>query len=250
MIYVLKALYMFVLPPGLFIVLMLAVSVWLLYRHQSKIAWVLLGFTALLYLVSIPPVGESALRSLESRYEPPAAINGDVYVVLTGGAVTGTPDASGPHDQSSLSQTTMSRMAAVVELYARKKLPILISGGQVYENSGNEGQISKRALIAMGVPQTDILLEDRSRTTQENAVNSAQMLREHGFQHPILVTSASHMVRAVKHFRTQQVTVTPYPVAYMASRGAGWSARQLLPSSIAMDDLALAMKEYLGMLQP
>ena len=51
-------------------------------------------------------------------------------------------------------------------------------------------------LGALGVPQSVFMLESRSRSTRENAVNSAVMLRERGMNRILLVTSARHMPRA------------------------------------------------------
>ncbi|WP_246627349.1 YdcF family protein [Paenibacillus solanacearum] len=216
------------------------------YRKQHISAAMMTIMAVLMYAVSTPLVGSAALQPLESRYAPPAVIDGDVYVMLTGGSVQGTPEPSGI---GSPGVYTLSRIAAVAELYAKKPLPILISGGQVYEDSGNEGRLSMRVLTALGVPAKDIVLEDQSRTTQENARYSKALLEKNGYKKPILVTSAFHMPRAMKHFRAQQVEAIPYPVGYLNSRNTGWSARQLLPSSSALDWLSTALKEYIGMLQ-
>ncbi|CAG7633187.1 YdcF family protein [Paenibacillus allorhizosphaerae] len=246
MIYFLKAIYSFILPPGLIIVLLALLSMWLFYRKKRRTAIVITAMTILMYAISTPLIGSAALQPLESRYSPPAAIDGDVYLLLTGGSVQGTPEPSGI---GSPGVYTLSRIVAVAELYAKKPLPILVSGGQVYDDSGNEGQLSKRVLTALGIPAKDIVVEGESRTTQENARNSKVLLERNGYKKPILVTSAFHMPRAMKHFHEQQVEAIPYPVGYLNSRNASWSPRQLLPSSSALDWLSVALKEYIGMLQ-
>lgn len=247
MIYMIKLVYNLFIPPGIFVLLLLLVALWLYYRVGRK-SWPLpLSLAFLLYLSSIPLIGESALQSLEDRFSPPASIEGDAYVVLTGGAIAGTPDVDGI---GHLNGYTLHRVVSAAELYARHPLPILISGGQVFADTPNEGQLSKRKLIALGVPEQAILLDDQSRTTQENARNTKELLEQQGLTHPVLITSAFHMSRSIKHFKEQQVEVIPYPVNYLVSKtDNGLTGRLFVPSSIAMNQLQIAMKEYLGMLQ-
>ncbi|KEQ23678.1 YdcF family protein [Paenibacillus tyrfis] len=246
MIYVLKLIYSFLMPPGCFVPLLLLIGWWLYARVRRSAGIVLFASACLVYLLSIPLVGEKALQSIENRYSPPAVLQGDVYVMLTGGAVSGTPDVSGT---GHLSGSTLHRVVSVAELYAAKPLPIIVSGGQVYADTANEGRLARSKLIALGVPAEAIRLDDKSRTTQENAQYSKQLLDKGGWKRPILVTSAFHMPRSVKHFAAQHVQVVPYPVDYKISRGTGWTGRLWIPTSAAMDDLSLTLKEYLGLLQ-
>lgn len=247
MIYFIKLIYSLLIPPGIFVLLLLLAALWMYYRVGRK-SWLLpLALAFLLYLSSIPLIGEMTLQTLEDRYTPPATIEGDAYVVLTGGAIAGTPDIDGT---GHLTGYTLHRIVSAAELYARHPLPILISGGQVFADTPNEGQLSKRKLIALGVPEQSILLDDQSRTTQENARNIKVLLEQQGLTRPVLITSAFHMSRSVKHFEEQQVEVIPYPVNYLVSKtDGGLTSRVFVPSSTAMNQLQMAMKEYLGMLQ-
>ncbi|MBW7454822.1 YdcF family protein, partial [Paenibacillus sepulcri] len=81
MLYMIKFLYSFVLPPGLFIVvlLLLCFRIW---KRDRKSAIALLSTTLILYLLSTGLVGDALIRSLESRYSPPDRLQGDVIVVL------------------------------------------------------------------------------------------------------------------------------------------------------------------------
>ena len=53
--------------------------------------------------------------------------------------------------QGHLSGASANRLLTTVRLYEQSKLPIIISGGQVFPDSGNEAQISKRILISLRV---------------------------------------------------------------------------------------------------
>jgi uncharacterized SAM-binding protein YcdF (DUF218 family) len=239
-----KALYSFVAPPGLWVVLAAVLSVLLLFRDKkSSCAAAVLAL--LLYAGSTSIVADSFLRTLEDDYTPQLPSNGDVIVVLTGGAVSGAPDTDGV---DSLNGHSMNRIVAASELHRRLGLPVLISGGQVFPDSANEGHTAKRKLISLGVKESDIMLDDTSRNTKENARNSAAIIKDRHLQNPILVTSAFHMRRAVQHFAKQGVAVTPYPTDYVAAPKPSLRLNQFLPSAGAVQTLSMALKEYLGLL--
>lgn len=89
MIYIIKFLYSFVLPPGLFILVMAGLVIWLWKRARIP-AVVLLLVTLLLYVSSTNLAGDLLISSLEKQYPQPRTIQGDVIVVLGGGATEGT----------------------------------------------------------------------------------------------------------------------------------------------------------------
>ncbi len=98
----------------------------------------------------------------------------------------------------------------------------------------------------MGVPAAQIEVEDRSRTTSENARFSYAMLKPEKGQHWLLVTSAWHMPRAMGAFaRAGWTGVTAWPVDFRSRRRTfhfEWRLDQHLM------DLDLALKEDVGRL--
>ncbi|WP_236692689.1 YdcF family protein [Aneurinibacillus tyrosinisolvens] len=180
---------------------------------------------------------------MEDRYHPPTQIQGDVLVMLGGGATSGTPDVNGA---GQLSGSAANRLLTVVRLYNKTNLPIILSGGQVFSDSSNEASIARRQLIELGVPKNKIIVEDKSRNTEENAKYVKEMLSRHHFKQPILVTSAFHMERSVRNFSGVGVTVTPYPTDYKSSRPITLYANKLVPSANALSNVSTALKEYIG----
>ncbi|KWX88306.1 hypothetical protein AMQ83_07625, partial [Paenibacillus riograndensis] len=172
MIYFIKFVYSFVLPPGLFVILLLGLTVWL-WRRSRRPALALLGVTLLLYLSMTPWVSNLLMGGLERQYGKPELLRGDVLVVLGGGAGSGTPDIDG---EGNLFGSAANRLLTTVRLYRQTGLPILFSGGQVFPDSGNEADIAKRQLIGLGVPERDIMAENRSLNTEQNAANTAAMM--------------------------------------------------------------------------
>jgi uncharacterized SAM-binding protein YcdF (DUF218 family) len=84
------------------------------------------------------------------------------------------------------------------------KLPIVISGA--------EGMSDVVAELGGGIDISRVLLETRSSNTYENAVYSAAMIKPKQSERWLLVTSASHMPRAIGSFRKAGFVVEPWPV--------------------------------------
>lgn len=243
MLYVLKVIYStFFVPPGLFLVLLLAL-VTKLYRRQRESAAILCVITALFYLCTIPAVADPVIRSLESRYSPPAAFSGDVIVLLGGGATMDTPNLDG---HGHLSGSAANRLLTAAQLYHKYHLPIIASGGKVLETTGTEAEISRTILMGLGVPADKNIVENQSLNTTQNAEYSKKLLDSHGNSQPLLVTSAFHMPRAVLQFQKAGVTVTPWPTDYQANVHSLVSWFDFVPSSGALTNIALSIKEYLG----
>ncbi|WP_090109584.1 YdcF family protein [Cohnella sp. OV330] len=245
MIYIIKFIYSFVLPPGIFVLLLLSASVWL-WRKSRRPAMLIAAVALLLYLSVIPLTSQPLIKGLERQYDQPNAASGDVIVVLGGGATRGTPDLGG---EGNLSGGAANRLMTAVRLHRTTGLPILFSGGQVFSDSGNEADIARRQLIGLGVPDGDILVENRSLNTEQNAVYTAELLKSSGLSRPVLVTSAFHLPRAMREFRLAGVEPEPFPTDYLSSGGRfSFYPGLFAPSSAAGATTGTALKEYLGLL--
>ena len=233
----------FALPPGIFFLLFLWFSVKLWRRREQGIAAAIFVVTLIFYALSTPYLSGALIRNLESAYQPPERPSGDVIVLLGGGSTKGTPDLDGT---DGLSEGSAARLLAAARLYHRLHIPILFTGGKVFPDSASEAEVARRYLLGLGVPDQDIILELESRTTGQNARNTAEMLRERGFSRPLLVTSAFHMKRSVLNFEKNGVTVTPVPVGYRVN--AKPRALHYIwfgPEAWALDDSVCVMREEL-----
>lgn len=232
------------MPPGIFFVIFLFFA-FKLYRREKKLALSLAAVTVIFYLLSTPLIGSWLVRTLESQYIPPTNIQGDVIILLGGGATADTPDVDGV---GMLSGSAANRLLTAARLHVKTGLPIITSGGRVFSDSGIEAQIAKRQLMTLGVPESKIFAEDQSLNTQQNAQFTKRILAEQGFARPILVTSAFHMPRSVGNFARAGIEVLPYPGDYMTSLSPSFYANKLVPSAEGLCLSGIALKEYLGIL--
>ena len=99
--------------------------------------------------------------------------------------------------------------------------------------------------VECGLDSAIVLLEEDSRNTYENAQYTRQILEKRGWREVLLVTSASHMRRAVAAFRTQGIVVIPAPTDIRVVQ-QGFSLLRLLPTVIALEKSSIAIKEYIG----
>ncbi|GKU31653.1 YdcF family protein [Clostridium folliculivorans] len=246
MIYVFKFIANLILPPGCFIILLVVLGV-LQYRREKKIPKLALLVSALIYISSIPLTANFIIHSLEYKFNPSSKLDGDVIVMLGGGAILSSPDISGI---GSLSGSSANRLLTTARLYNKTKLPIIISGGSVYGESGSEAEIAKRQLIDLGINEKDIIAEDKSRTTTENAIYTSRIMKEHHFSKPILVTSAFHMDRSIMNFTAANIkNVIPYSADYFTNTRLTIGFKSFVPNANSFDTIVIALHEYLGMLQ-
>lgn len=232
------------MPPGIFVLLMFALAV-KLFRIDRKLSLIILVGTAIFYLLCTSLVAEKFMGWLEEIYRPPAQVEtsgADVIVLLGGGAISQVPDVDGV---GALCASPANRLLTAVRLQKILGVPILISGGQTYSDSGAEAEISARVLKSLGVAEDKILTETKSVNTTQNARYSAEILREKNFSRPLLVTSAFHMRRAMLNFRQQQLEPIAYPTDFTVAHNPTFHYTKLRPRAEALLLNVTVMQEIL-----
>lgn len=243
LIYINKIIAAFLLPPGIIILLMVLLNRRLYIKkqcHAKMLSLLIVGF----YLMTIPYVSDGLMRTLECQYIPPQQVFGDVIIMLGGGATGDTPDIDG---LGNLSGSTANRLITAVRMQKKINVPIIVSGGKVFEDTGTEAMVAQRILLDLGVPSDKIIVEDQSLNTQQNAEYVMRIIKEGQFKQPILVTSAFHMPRSVMNFQKLGITVEPYPTDYMVNVNSKLSVFNFVPNNDAYSNFYIALREYLGM---
>ena len=238
-----KFLYYWLLPPGILVAVLFLLWLYLKFKHAGGRKVVLI-VCVLLYAVSLPVVSELLLWGLERQYQQPSNPAGDVLVFLGGGAVAGVPDVAGRDQLSSISA---SRLLTVARLQKQTGLPVILSGGKVLPGDAAEALVARRALVSLGLPADQIVVDAGSRNTAENAQYTKKLCLQHGWKQPILVTSAVHLPRAAAFFKRAGLTVTPYPCDYQAGAARSFSLLSMAPRGDCLADASAALKEYLGL---
>ena len=227
----------------------------LVFRKRTPALW-LIGATTLLFLaLSLPVVRDIALRPLERKWPPfpvnPPAV--DAIVVLGGGVRQGAADGERRREQpeavaASLTEESLARVVYGAVLYRRLGVPVIVSGGTTWRepSARSEAEVAAATLLSLGVPESKVIQEGRSRTTWENAEEVAKILDRQGLSRIVLVTSAVHMPRALLAFTRAGIACVPGPANYM-SQTISPAAVDFIPSFRALQETFFAFQEYCGM---
>ncbi len=227
-----KAISPFLLPPGLFVLILICSGLFF-FRRSFRMGMLNIMTGLLIWLLSITPVSDRLMSGLEAGLRHPVHPAGDVIVMLGGGVSGNVPMSD-----------TMGRIVTAASLYRVLRVPIIISGGAVHPWQKAEAPMDARYLENLGVPEKDLILEDKSRDTLENAIYVRKICEARHFAAPLLVTSAYHMKRSLLCFRHEKMRVTAVPSGLEAANARyGWSS--YLPSEL--DRSGTFLHEYLGM---
>jgi uncharacterized SAM-binding protein YcdF (DUF218 family) len=172
---------------------------------------------------------------------------GSVYtcgIVLGGFA---GPDANG----NGYFNAAADRFIQALKLYKLGEIKnILISGGNGKDQDKNfrEGAWVKTQLDIMGVPDSAILVEDRSNNTFDNAFYAKQILDSLKLKPPyLLITSAFHEPRAMLLFKNAGMSTIAFPANYTEGV-AKFSISSLLPQVSVLMGWDSYLKEAAGFL--
>jgi uncharacterized SAM-binding protein YcdF (DUF218 family) len=215
-------------------------------RTASGLRW-----AALLVLVvqGWQPLPDALVRQLEARHPAPphqADLSRYAGLVVLGGALEPAYVWAG-HDQPALNEDAERMTAALPLLQRYPRFQLLFTGGEgdLLAQGMSEAERARIFYQSMGVDQQRVLYEGASRTTYENAVLSAALPGVDKTRPWLLVTSASHMPRALATFEKAGWNVTPYPVDYRSGLQTPWSRYSLVRGASTWH---LALHEYAGLL--
>lgn len=241
-----KAVSQLLLPPGILILLgIFGFIFWKKWWGRAAVA----ASICLLWLLSTAPVRDMLIEPLEQQYPAIAMTlpeSEQTAIVLLGGGVYEKAPEYGGRDQ--LASHSLQRTVYAADLAIASGLPVIATGGTpLSDDTEPEGEVMRRWLIRLNVPAESVTAESLANNTWENAVNLKALLQERGCHRIVLVTSAWHMPRSAWCFAQQGLEVIPAPADYLGSDG-NYDLRSYLPDWGALNDSALALREYLGII--
>jgi uncharacterized SAM-binding protein YcdF (DUF218 family) len=228
-------------PALLFLALVSLFRIWRRSTPHDR-PWLLAISLAGLLLLSLNPVVWLFSRPLEMWYDqnPAPSVKADAIVVLAGAVASPLPERPYPM----IGSDTYVRLHHASWLFKHwAAQPILASGGG--EDGESYSQTMRHFLEAEGIPPDKIWVEDRSRSTYENALYGAQILRQHGISRIALVTDARSMPRASACFRKQGLTVVPAPFRFY---NLDLTLEDILPTWRAIESNGETAHELFGLI--
>lgn len=236
-----------VTSPGNLLLLLLLTGLLMRGRGRDRGRGLVLAAAGGLALIAVTPISTWALLPLEQRFPSPDldSIGPVDGIIVLGGALM--PVASKEHGAPQLNRDA-ERLTVLPDLMRRfPDARVIFTGGSgdPRRPDDREAPFVLDLLAGWGVDTTRVTLEDASRNTWENAVNSAPLLA--GGRRWLLVTSAAHMPRAMGVFRTAipDVVFTAFPVGFNANRAE--TGRFGLNLSENLDRMENAAHEWRGL---
>jgi uncharacterized SAM-binding protein YcdF (DUF218 family) len=238
--------------PYVICFILIGVAIWRMRRRgpdekPRRLRWLVIPYVSL-WILSTEAAAHLVLGTLEWRHPPLAQRPDDAGAIVILGATMIEPGEYPIKAQLDLlSQVRTSQGAA---FYHQGSPCLVITSAGPPQPDPNDPACADRMadfLVELGVPPEDIVAEGRSRTTYENAVESAKLLREKGITRVVLVTDAVHLPRSVACFRKQGLEVIPGGTYYEAT-GWRWKLDKFIPKAEALYSVHRVGHEWVGLL--
>jgi uncharacterized SAM-binding protein YcdF (DUF218 family) len=235
-------------PIILGLTLLLMAAVLRLFRRLPRLRKGLVYLAILeMFVFSIGAVSSLLLRPLEFQYSRPSVLQYEPEaIVVLSGVLEDPPNVPTFYEFNDAADRFIEALR-LANRYPKARL--VLSGGSpsvlgTEASKEDEADILSRIAKDLGIASSRLRIDPHSRNTRENAVESKRLLQD--IKGPVvLITSASHMPRAVGCFRKVGQPVIPWPVDYQKSslRPHNW-----VPRAWAVERSRRALHEYLGQL--
>ena len=234
-----------ILPP--FSLFLLIGAGWILHSWWPRVGrWVTGTALAVLFFLCTAIGAGLLVRPLESLTTPLASsmdTRAQAILVLAAGRLEQAAEYGGKDIPDYIA---LARLRYAAKLQHETGLPILASGGDALAHGD---RTSKADAMASALREDFVTpvkwIEGSSRNTAENALFSAEILRQHGVSRMLLVTDAMHMPRARMAFAKTGLDVVAAPTMFL---GAGSThPLDFLPSAEGLRRSHYAIREWAGL---
>lgn len=229
----------FVEPYGMVLFFFFIGLLFLFFKKYKKAKiFLVLAFGTLL-LFSYPPFSNFLVSSLENKYHKYDYKQKVKYIhVLGNGHNT---DIKQPIS-SNITDAGIKRDIEGIIIYKHMHGSKIIFTG--FEGSTNitTAQMNANLAIALGVDKKDIIINGKPKDTYEEAIYIKSIVGSEPF---ILVTSATHMPRAMMLFKSLELNPIPAPTDFHKKEFRGFLRT---PGIGSLNNSQMAIHEYLGIL--
>ena len=239
MFYITSKLLAFLSQPIIWIFILLIIALF----YKSKRREILIISISLLYFFSNSFIADEVTRLWEvKRFIP--SLTYDVGIVL--GGIADYDKITKAHNFNK----NADRLMDAEQLYHKGIIKkIMLSGGNgLLINDGYiESEAMRDYLLANKIPSNDIIIENTSRNTIENAMNSTKILKEKYNEGTfLLITSANHMRRAQLCFDKTNLQTTAFPTDCTTSYRSMRYDYMLFPRVEALERWQDLIHEWIG----
>jgi uncharacterized SAM-binding protein YcdF (DUF218 family) len=221
--YVSKVFWLLAAPTNALVLISAIAALWAVLGSSKCAAWLAAAATCVLVIGAFTPIGIALTVPLENRFafSPPDSKDPPDGIILLAGSVHG-----------------IAVVSRLIKDYPKARL--------IFSGFGGRNNELIQSFTNLGGDPARINMQSQSRTTFEDALYSAALLKPKPSERWLLVTSAMHMPRAVGCFRVAGFQVEPYPVDSFTGGPSGPFLFDI--GSPALFQFDRAVKEWIGLI--
>ena len=235
-----KVIAFFVEPLGM-ILLLLFFGLFYLYKNRYAKAKIFISLSFLfLFLFSYPPFSNLLVLNLEKEYPKFESSDANIsYIHVLG---SGNSDDLFQPLSSLVSDAGMKRVIEGVMIQKRYPGAKLIFTGYDGDTTLPNATVNSEIALSLGVENKMMIVNPLPRDTREEALFAKSIVGKQPF---VLVTSASHMPRAIKLFKDLGMEPVAAPTDFKKEQFTSWFRK---PNPSAFLNSQTAVHEYIGTL--
>ena len=206
----------------------------------------LIASAALLAICGFSPLGYLLLYPLEQQFPPwDAAQGAPAGIVVLGGTIDVDVSAARGVAVVAGAADRIIASAALARRYPNARI-IFAGGSPNLRSDAREADYAASLFESLGISKERLIMERRSRNTEENAEFSMAIAAPKAGERWLLVTSAYHMPRSVGLFRKAGFAVEAYPVDWRVG-GTEDFLRFTAISLEGLDRVNTGLREWMGL---
>ena len=244
---VLTRIFWLLVQPVTIAVLLLIIGWLLSFRARRGWSRTFLALGILIFLFTgYTTFGYLLITPLENRFERPAEPARIDGIVVLGGGMDGEVNDVRHGFELNRSGDRMVEAVRLALRHPEAKVVIAAGPAALALQQEPEAYAAKRLFESFGIASDRLILDDKSRNTEENAQFAKALAGADGTQTWLLVTSAFHMPRSIGLFRKAEFEIIAWPADYLASGEEGIRFKpDQSPENISVATIAL--REWAGL---
>ena len=231
------------MPPGLFIFLLLILTIYLFKKSESGLIKLTAVFMLFLFFFLSTAFGVQLLLHPLENYAEKISVNAferHPIVVLGGGLNYQSAKKAKP------SLHSMQRLVKGYQLHRRLKTPVIYSGEiAIGQEKISEADKAEVFLQSLGMNPEFYISESQAQTTFENAAYLKKWIEENEIEKIYLVTSAYHILRSAAVFEAQDIDFLAVHSGFIYDHKFSWL--DYLPNRGALTANLSALHEWVGL---
>jgi uncharacterized SAM-binding protein YcdF (DUF218 family) len=242
-----KILGFFAIPSNLLISLGLLGIVLMATRFARVGRRLAVAILLVIAIAGLSPLGNALILPLEERFPPWDSSRGAPSGIISLGGAIDTV-VSPARGEVALNEAA-ERLSAIAELarhYPEARIVFSGGSGRLIYSGASEAEFAARLFDSFGVAKESVILESKSRDTDENARFTKELVQPKPGERWLIVTSAHHMARAIGSFRAAGFPVEAFPVDYR-TRGAVDLLRPFATLGDGLRRTDTAVREWVGL---